>query len=276
MVGFAAGLQTVSAATNAPALQFETFGHIALSNGIFRLASASRTHAASTNSLTSTAPVGGFTVTPAFRAVRPTAWFKGLVAIYTVERENRIELRRLPGRGQENLSDPYFLAVPNDDDPPEVLQISGLWEISALQSDKSPAKFSWEIASDSSGQIAGRFEQLTDYRFAHLMPGKFREGQVELGVEYINQRFKVKGTWSPGQLKGSWQEVDSTDGGTWEAKHTMLESPAWDRRALVPLWEWIRDGDGGRYYGLEPGPVGPGWKRSPRPLGQVWRLVLSP
>lgn len=274
--GIVAAFQTTSAATNAPAIHFETFGHITLPGGILQLASATRTNAIPTNSPALSAPTGVVTVTPSFRAVRPTGWFKGLVAIYTVERENRTELRRLPGRGQENLSDPYFMLLPNADEPPEVVQISGLWEISALQSDKSPATFSWEIASDGSGQIAGRFEQLTDYRFAHLVPGKFRNGQVELGVEYINQRFKVKGTWSPGHLKGTWEELDSTDGGTWQAKHTMQEGPRWEDHALAPLWEWTRDKDGARHYGLEPGPQGPGWTRSQRPLGRVWRLVLSP
>lgn len=274
--GSVAAWQTASAATNAPAFQFEIFGHLELPGGVSRLVSVPRTNDLPALSPSLIPPAKATVVTPSFRAVRPTGWFKGLVAIYAVERENRTELRRLPGRGQENLADPYFLVVPNADEPPEVWQISGLWEVSALRSDKSPATFAWEIASDGSGKIAGRFEQLTDYRFAHLMPGKFLNGQIELGVEYINQRFNVKGTWSPGQLKGTWAELDSTDGGTWHAKHAMQETPRWEDQTLTPLWEWIRDPDGARHYGPEPGPHGTGWTRSARPLGRVWRLVLSP
>ncbi len=210
---------------------------------------------------------------PLFRAVRPDAWVRGLVPIYSVELDSRTELRRLPGRGQENFSEPRFFALPNEDEPPEVAQITGRWEVSAIRSDKSPATFAWELAGDPTGKVAGRFEQLTDFRFAYLTSGWFRSNQLSLTVEYISDRYAVRGTWAQGGLRGTWRHSEDADHGTWAAKSTAVEPPVWQTSEVVPLYEWSRPNSASRYYGVQaPEPNGD-WEKAARPLCRVWRLV---
>ena len=48
----------------------------------------------------------------AFRAVTGKTAPSGLVPIFAVETHGRIELRRIPGKGQESFSDPVFFAWP--------------------------------------------------------------------------------------------------------------------------------------------------------------------
>lgn len=210
---------------------------------------------------------------PLFRAVRPDAWVRGLVPIYSVELDSRTELRRLPGRGQENFSEPRFFALPNEDEPPEVGQITGRWEVSAIRSDKSPATFAWELAGDPTGKVAGRFEQLTDFRFASLTSGLFRTNQLSLTVEYISDRYTVLGTWAQGELRGTWRHSEDADHGTWAAKPTAIDAPVWQPTEVVPLYEWRRPSSAIRYYGVQaPEPI-PDWQKAAQPLCRVWRLV---
>jgi hypothetical protein len=258
-----------------PQFTWETFYQFSAETQSFQVLSASQAKEISTNHAKTNAGRSLPGLRPIFRAVRSEGWFKGLVPIYSVELENRTELRRLPGRGQENLSNPVFHLLPNADEPPEVLQISGRWEVNAIRSDKSPAAFAWEIAADGTGKIAGRFEQLTDYRFAHLIPGTFQKGQIKLGVEYIQQKFDVTGEWSSNRLLGTWHEEDLADRGTWQANRTFNETPPLNEADTVPLYEWVRTTDSARVYQPKPGPNSPEWIQSPRSLGRVWRLVLD-
>lgn len=48
----------------------------------------------------------------AFRAVTGKTAPSGLVPLFAVETQGRIELRRIPGKGQESFSDPVFFAWP--------------------------------------------------------------------------------------------------------------------------------------------------------------------
>ena len=50
----------------------------------------------------------------AFQAFAGRDWSPGLVPIFAVEKHGRWELRRRPGKGQENFSEPLFLALPPD------------------------------------------------------------------------------------------------------------------------------------------------------------------
>ena len=208
-----------------------------------------------------------------FRAIRPDGWFQGLVPLYVVDVGSRVELRRLPGKGQENLSDPFVFILPHREESPAALRIAGRWEVAALRSDKSPANFAWELATDGSERVAGRFEQLTDYRFAHVLPGKFLDGKLTVEVEYLNQRFSVAGTESNGTLQGHWRESEGADSGTWRATRSGVPLPSGIDRGTLPLWEWVRPSDGTRFYGIGAAPAGEGWIRTPRPLGDVWPLV---
>lgn len=225
-------------------------------------------HAASTNALQTAPPHQRL-----FRAVRPDGWFQGLVPLYAVDVGSRVELRRLPGRGQENLSDPFVFILPHREESPAALRIAGRWEVAALRSDKSPANFAWELATDGNGRVAGRFEQLTDYRFAHVLPGNFTDGKLTVEVEYLNQRFSVAGTESNGTLQGNWRESEGADSGAWRATRSGVPLPSGIERGTLPLWEWIRPSDGAHVYGIGAAPGGEGWIRTPRPLGDVWPLV---
>ena len=76
----------------------------------------------------------------AFRAVTGKAPPSGLVSIFAVETQGRIELRRVPGKGQESFSDPVFFAWPPRRES-EAGRVSGRWEALAIREDRSRHRF---------------------------------------------------------------------------------------------------------------------------------------
>jgi len=139
---------------------------------------------------------------PSFLAVATNIWPAGLVAIFAVEKTNRIELRRRPARGVENSSEPLFYALPPEDEP-EAAKIAGRWECLGVRETGTKEFFGWDLSIEGEN-IAGRFDQFTDFRFARIVDGTFRSNQFELRIEYIMDAYVVNGTWHDGKLKGDW------------------------------------------------------------------------
>lgn len=194
-------------------------------------------------------------------------WPAGLMPIFAVEREGRVELRRLPPRGRENFTEPLGFLLPRPDEP-DAARLAGWWDIVAVDAGGSRRWLGMELAVDGE-RVAGRLDPHTDYRFAHLTGGVWRTNRLTLAIEYVADRYELTATWSDGRLTGTWRRTDDGDHGTWEATRAA-EAPALpDPADAVPLHAW-RDAEGNRRFGPAPGPPGGGWTREEPALGLVW------
>jgi hypothetical protein len=202
----------------------------------------------------------------AFQAICTNQWLPGLVPIFAVQAEERFELRRRPVRGQGGSSEPMFFALPNPDEP-EAARIAGRWDCIAIRGDGSKAYLAWELSPEGHS-LAGRFDQNTDYRFAHINGGSFRSNRLELHGEYISDAFILTGTWEASQMKGEWHRTGDSERGTWEATRPFPEFKP--PKGTVPLYEW-RNPEGKRRYAIESKAIGKEWGRKPKPLCHVWR-----
>jgi hypothetical protein len=203
-----------------------------------------------------------------FLAVTTNVWPAGLVPIFAVEKTNRVELRRRPALGQENSSEPLFYALPAADEP-EATKIAGRWECLGVRGTGTKEFFGWDLCLDGEN-VAGRFDQFTDFRFARVAGGTFRSNQFEMRIEYIMDAYLVKGTWRDGNMKGEWSRVDESENGTWEATRPQFILPP--ATNLVALYEWRR-GDNARRYSVGDEPLGAEWQRGVRPLCRVWKAA---
>ena len=201
-----------------------------------------------------------------FLAVTTNIWPAGLVPIFAVEKTNRVELRRRPALGEENSSEPLFYGLPPEDEP-DATKIAGRWECLGVRGAGTKEFFGWDLCLDAEN-VAGRFDQFTDFRFARIVGGSFRSNQFEMRIEYIMDAYLVKGTWRDGRMKGEWTRIDGSENGTWEAtRATCVIPPATN---LSALYEWRR-GDNARCYRLGDETLNSEWQRGSRPLCRVWK-----
>jgi hypothetical protein len=203
-----------------------------------------------------------------FLAVTTNVWPAGLVPIFAVEKTNRVELRRRPAVGEENSSEPLFYALPPDDEP-EATKIAGRWECMGVRGAGTKEFFGWDLCLDGEN-VAGRFDQFTDFRFARIVGGAFRSNQFEMRIEYIMDAYHVKGMWRDGRMKGEWNRVDESENGAWEATRPKWVVPP--ATNLVAFYEWRR-GDNARCYRLQDEKPGSEWQREARPLCRVWKAT---
>jgi len=211
---------------------------------------------------------------PAFRAVLANRCPRGLIPIFAVEKQGRLELRRLPPKGQENITEPLFFALPPADEP-EAALLSGPWKCEAIRGNGSTVFPDFEIIPDQS-RLAARFDQGSEYRFAYITSGLFSAGRIELSVEYINDRYQLTGLLEAGAIQGDWQQLTGPEKGVWKAwreeqEPALVLEPA----ALANLSEYQSESGPARRFLLETEEPGPGWRRSERPLCRVWKLQLS-
>lgn len=203
-----------------------------------------------------------------FRVITASTWPAGLVPIFAVEREGRLELRRRPPAGQENITDPLFFAFPplgNTD----AARLAGRWQI---QSTNEYGDRNWtffELTAERE-RVAGRFDQNTDYRFAFINGGTWRSNRLTLDIEYIQDRYQLEAEWKDGRLSGTWRRPDDSERGHWAGTRPEPDSGVPEVERSVPLWEWRRVTDGARRYGLDPELSLDGWERMPEPLCRVW------
>ena len=185
---------------------------------------------------------------PAFKVVATSArWPSGLVPLFAVIKNGRTELRRRPQRGLENSSDPLFFALAAFDEP-DAANISGQWECTALRNERWKSFLSFQLSFETN-QLAGRFDPNTDYRYATIESGTFASNRFELRVRHIMDQYIVMGNWNLGVMKGSYQQLEGTDEGTWEASRSdPLPLPS---LPSVPLFEWRHARDGRRRYAIE-------------------------
>lgn len=207
-------------------------------------------------------------VVPEFRAVTSSHWPSGLVPLFAIETEGRVELRRLPMKGRENFTDPLFFALPPDDEPTAGL-LAGRWNLTSKSNSGHQHRPAMELCVWGE-RVAGRLDQNTDYRFAFLTGGTWRSNRLTLDIEYINDRYTLTAAESGGVLKGTWGQQPDGDTGTWEATRVSGGGELPDGTGAIPLREWRRKGDGWVDYQLGSGSPGEGWEPAARPLCRVW------
>jgi hypothetical protein len=203
----------------------------------------------------------------AFLALPPTNWWAGWVAVYAREKDGRFELQRLPQRRQEHLTQPLFLALPHEGEP-DAVRIAGRWECTALREGEENFLV-WEFTTEGR-QLAGRFDDETGHQVAFIRGGTFAADRITFTVENNDDFYELTGRLRDGVLTGDWRQVGANARGTWRAVRPRWTAPAVDLRAAVPLHEFRRAKEDGRWYATDPTPPGPEWKREKRPLCRVW------
>jgi hypothetical protein len=205
----------------------------------------------------------------AFRAVTGKTAPSGLVPIFAAETHGRIELRRIPGKGQESFSDPVFFAWPPRRES-ESGRVSGRWEALAIREDRSRHRFALELAVDGE-RVAARFDPDTDYRFAHLTEGRLERGRLELQVAYLNDHYRLLVERRKDRWFGSWKLEDDSASGPLELWREAPSTKTPPRRGVIALHECRKAGSPERIYRLADDPLPPGWQRVSPPLCEVWR-----
>lgn len=211
------------------------------------------------------------TFVPVFRAMTSPTWPPGMVPVFAVESDGRVQLRRLPMKGRENFTSPLFFALPPVEEP-DAAALTGRWTLVSRSREGHSHRLAMELTV-LGDRVAGRFDQDTDYRFGFITGGTWRSNRLEVAVEYINDRYTLTGAraaGSTGKLDGEWLKKPDEDGGHWEATREVIETGLPDVSDMVPLMEWTRASDGARQYltgDLNPGPE---WERATPPLCRVW------
>lgn len=209
---------------------------------------------------------------PVFRAYIATRWPSGLVPVFQVEKPDRTELRRLPPKGQEGFTEPLFFALPLETEPNSAL-IAGHWELSATKLERRSVFTGWELSAFTN-VVSGRFDQTTDYRFASITSGIFSSNQLELKVEYIEDKFILHGLLEGGKLSGTWRKTNGDpEEGIWSAGRAA-DVPLYKTAANpVLLFEWEEKG---QFIHAPETPLTPaGWKKL-QPLARIWLKTGSP
>lgn len=203
------------------------------------------------------------------RLVPPSGGGTGLVPLFVVERQEVRTLRRLPPKGQEQQFDPIAFVLPLETEP-DVGAVSGRWRVVSKREDGSVHRLTWEMAA-AGKRVSGRFDPDTDYRFAQITDGTLIEGRLEFRVEYIEDRYQVRGEVSPDGWSGTWQRPDGSEKGQWSSTRVQAEKPAQLPSRAVALWEWRKSDSPEVWYGVEGQvPEGTGWDRNEPALGRAW------
>lgn len=203
------------------------------------------------------------------RVLPASEWARGALPLFAVSRKGRVELRRLPPAGLEGQTEPVGCVLPLEDEV-GAGRVSGRWTVVSRKADGAVHRLAWELAA-SDGRVSGRFDPDTDYRFAFIAEGEAGTNSIAFTVEYIQDRYRVTGTWADGGWKGVWRRPDDSESGEWTATRAAGPAVPTDEPGLVRLWEWRRVADSAVWYGVEgSGPEGEGWERGARALGRVW------
>jgi hypothetical protein len=192
-----------------------------------------------------------------------------LVPVFAVEKTGFTELRRLPGRGQENFSEPLFFGLPAEGET-NALRLAGHWAAAATRADGATHRLALELAVDGE-RVAARFDQNTDYRFAFVESGWVQARQLTLEVRYLSDTYQLRLTDTATGWTGRWQRTDETEGGALElTRRPNFSAPP--TAQPVALYECHQPGEArSRRYLRADEPVPPGWERRPTPLVRVWQ-----
>lgn len=208
----------------------------------------------------------GQNLAAAFRAIITNIWQPGLVPVFLVERNGQFELRRLPPRGQENITEPFFFALAAEGDA-SATAIAGRWKCEAKRGDGVVAYADFEVAVQGTN-VAARFDQNTEYRFAFITKGSFVLNRLELRIEYIADHYIMTGMLENGRLTGTWRHTEDKESGAWHAERDL---PTFATSAVATdLYEW-KSANGSVQYRLA-GEAVPGAIRADRPVCRVWPL----
>ncbi|HKX61398.1 MAG TPA: hypothetical protein VJS65_06135 [Verrucomicrobiae bacterium] len=210
---------------------------------------------------------------PQFDALPTDEWWHGLVAVYGVRRDKQFRLSRQPPRGEENLIDPLFFALPRADGR-DGAQVTGTWRCTATRPGSSDAWFVWQLTMDNE-ILAGRFDPSSEYRVTSVRGGTFRTNRIEVIVDYSNEAYRLTGELRDDKLAGTWEATDKEERGQWEGTRKSLPPHRLPAGNIVPLVEWHRASDGAWRYVAGTNSPGQGWSPSSEPICRVWSVTKS-
>ena len=175
--------------------------------------------------------------TPFFFAIKSPKWPNGMIPIYQArdKQTKQWKLNRRLTHGKENFTDPLFFALPPASGSNEGI-LSGRWACEAKHWDGSIDFLHWEMALDGE-TIFGRFDQDTDYRFAWLIGGTFKDPSLHFKAEYIDANYELEGSLTSNILKGTWKQTEDADGGTWTAEPAYPVEMANGNWKMVHLYQ---------------------------------------
>lgn len=200
-----------------------------------------------------------------FCAVRSEKWPTGLVPLFQIKQENQNRLSRLPVSGEDNSCMPLFFALPNEHEM-EAVKLAGHWDFRATR-EGSTTLTALEVTF-ADGEVSARFDQNTDYGFAHFSRGTFKNDELQITVQYISDIYLLTGKCSSGLLKGQWKQKGNLEHGTWEASRSPQSMVS--NSGVVNLFEWTRASDGALRYATQQESLPTEWKKNVKPLCRVW------
>lgn len=172
---------------------------------------------------------------PLFLALRSTAWPPGLVPIYQVDDPSSGEayLARRLTHAKENVVEPLCFALPIPSEV-EACRVNGRWELEATHQDGA-LEFLYMDWAQLSGNLFGRMDPDTDYRFAWLTGGSYGGKKLQIQINYIDTDYLLTGTLAAGSFQGKWSRADGLDGGDWTGRPVGAATSAWPLGPLAYL-----------------------------------------
>ncbi len=203
----------------------------------------------------------------AFFAIAPDRKREGLIPIYAATEKGGVVFQRESPTGKGNSDRPLFYALPAALAPPTVL-LAGTWRCRLKAADGSILPFTLELMLDGE-QVTGTAEQ------GVITQGGFKHDKLELNVKEGDNTYTLTATLNQGKLTGSWKQHNIGESGTWEGEPAGSARQEARSPAAVPLYEYRRAKDTGRFYSTRPDLRDIALSRSAEPLCRVWRNPMS-
>lgn len=200
----------------------------------------------------------------------------GSVALFEEVVGVRPVVRRLPALGREGEAMVLCRVLERSGVGGAGPGVDGRWRVVSRGQDGAVHRLGWEWWSDGV-RLAGRLDPEGDYRFAQLERGTNEAGRVAFAVQYIQDRYELRGRATERGWAGDWRKAGQEEAGTWVAERVPVDEagagagPLRSAEAAVGLRRWARRLDGATWVGLEGEiPPGEGWVMDAE-LGRAWR-----
>ena len=195
-----------------------------------------------------------------FRGISSHFWPAGLVPLFAVELESRVELETAPDKGAGKISRNHCSSRCRRrmNRRPAALR--------AMESSPQPARPGAGIACQWRSQWTERRPPPDWIRETDLLRlphgGVWESNHLTLTVEYLNDRYAMVGDERVGFLRGTWRQIPEGDDGIWQAKRPTQTGRI--PHPMTPwLFQWTRPQTEAVSILWKIGSAGEGWVREP-------------
>jgi hypothetical protein len=194
----------------------------------------------------------------AFFAFSPNRALKTLVPIFQDSDKHGILLRT------EGSGKPLFYALPADAKVDK--KFIGSWAGKITDNFIFTKEFKMHIDYDGE-KYTGKFEDAG----LSILKISVDNDTLMLNVQYVDRKYELIGTVEAGMLSGRWHGAEPPMAGTWEAKVTdHLQHPV-HSPLVAPLYLYVNQKTGKRYYSTKTESEEKGFRRENKPLCRVWK-----